>query len=338
MTSPPSISAIIPARNEEQNIRRAVESLAAQPEIAEIIVVNDESSDATAQVLEELRTRIPKLRVIDVGNGPPTGWVGKNWAAARGAAAARGEWLLFTDADVEHKPLSAARALNDAAANGAELVSYSPEQEMRTWWERAVIPFVFCRLAAHYSYAEVSDPASSAAAANGQFLLIRKESYAAIGGHAAVSSEVVEDVAMAQRAKQSGCKLFFASGRGVARTRMYTTLPAMWEGWRKNLYSLVGLFPSGTWRELAQVVPWIPLLLLALGGMSFWFAVLGLMLLAGRHIGYAFELRRNRFPAESILYYLPGLVFYVSALLASALDYSRGSVVWKGRAYSVGTR
>ena len=174
------ISAIVPARNEEANIAAAARSLAAQPEITEIIVVDDESTDGTRRVLEELAGNEPKLRVLQAGP-LPAGWVGKNHAVWRGAEQARGEWLLFTDADAVHLPGSAARALADANTSGAAMVSYSPQQEMHTWWERTLIPFIFCRLAQLYSYADVNDPHSEAAAANGQYLLIRADAYRAIG-------------------------------------------------------------------------------------------------------------------------------------------------------------
>ena len=122
MNLQPTVSAIVPARNEEATIAAAVESLAAQPEIKEIIVINDQSTDGTAAALQELSSRIAKLRVLET-DGPPGGWVGKNHAVSLGAAQATGDWLLFTDADGVHLPGSTARALADAAENGAQLVS-----------------------------------------------------------------------------------------------------------------------------------------------------------------------------------------------------------------------
>ncbi len=209
--TPMTVSAIVPARNEELTIVAAVESLAAQPEISEIFVVNDQSTDGTAAQLQKLSARFAHLRVLNT-DALPTGWVGKNYAVSLGAAQATGEWLLFTDADGMHLPASTARALGDAEASGAGLVSYSPEQEMPTWWERALIPFVYTRLAQKFSYDAVNDPDSPAAAANGQYLLVRREDYARIGGHAAVAGEVLEDVALARLAKQQGVRLHFASG------------------------------------------------------------------------------------------------------------------------------
>src|SRR5882762_4665702 len=289
MIPPKAVSAIVPARNEETTIASAVASLAAQPEIKEIIVVDDQSSDGTGAELERLSSRYPQLRVLET-NALPDGWVGKNYAVSLGAAQATGDWLLFTDADGVHLPGSTARALADAAAAGAGLLSYSPEQEMHTWWERALIPFIYARLGQKFSYDAVNDPHSQAAAANGQYLLIRREDYARIGGHAAVAGEVLEDVALARLAKQAGIRLHFASGIGIIRVRMYRTFRAMWQGWTKNLYPLIGGTPGGTSRAVGReqrgVIPWIPLLLLLLTPLHPILGVLGAALLAGRHAAY----------------------------------------------------
>jgi glycosyltransferase involved in cell wall biosynthesis len=330
----PTVSAIVPARNEEATIAAAVDSLAAQPEIKEIIAINDQSTDGTAAVLRQLSSRYAQLRVLET-KILPAGWVGKNYAASLGAAQATGDWLLFTDADGVHLPGSTARALADAAESGAGLVSYSPEQETRLWWEKALIPFVYTRLSRKYSYAAVNHPDSPAAAASGQYLLIRREDYARIGGHAAVAGEVLEDVALAQLAKQAGVRLHFSSGYGIIRVRMYRTFGAMWQGWTKNLYPLMGGTSHAVGRELFRVVPWIPLLVLPLALLHLIWGALGIALLAGRHAAYAADLRRNRFPASLALYYLPGVALYGAALLNSELLYARGNVAWKGREYPV---
>jgi len=330
----PTVSAIVPARNEEATIAAAIESLASQPEITEIIVINDQSTDGTTGVLKQLSARYARLRVLETKE-LPGGWVGKNYAISLGAAQATGDWLLFTDADGVHLPGSAAHALADAEEAGAGLVSYSPEQETRSWWEKALIPFVYTRLARKYSYAEVNHPDSTAAAASGQYLLIRREDYVGIGGHAAVAAEVLEDVALARLAKQAGVRLHFASGNGIMRVRMYRTFAAMWQGWTKNLYPLMGGTSRSVGRELFRVVPWIPLLVLPLVLLHLIWGVLSVALLAGRHAAYAADLRRNRFPGALALYYLPGVALYAAALLNSEWRYARGSVAWKGREYPV---
>jgi hypothetical protein len=330
MNSYMTVSAIVPARNEEATIATAVESLVAQPEIREIIVVNDQSTDGTVAELNRLSVLYAQLRVLQT-NALPSGWIGKNYAVSLGAAQATGDWLLFTDADGVHQRGSTAHALSDAAATGAGLVSYSPEQEMHSWWERALIPFVYTCLALKFSYDAVNDPESQAAAANGQYLMIRREDYVRIGGHAAVAGEVLEDVALARLAKQAGIRLHFASGVGIIRVRMYRTFGAMWQGWTKNLYPLMGGTSRAVGREMRGVVPWIPLLLLLLTPLHLTLGVLGAVLLAGRHAAYAATLQRNRFRGWYALYYMGGVALYAAALLTSEWRYARGSVSWKGR-------
>ncbi len=160
---------------------------------------------------------------------------------AVGAAVARGEWLLFTDADTVHKPGSLARAVTEARQQRVALLSYSPEQEVRGFWEKAVMPVIFAELAATFPPARVSDPRSPAAAANGQYILIAREAYDAVGGHAAVSGSLLEDVALAKAVKASGRKIFFRFGGDAVRTRMYRNFSQLREGWTKNLALL---FPS----------------------------------------------------------------------------------------------
>ncbi len=325
----------MPARNEEAVIAACVESLARQPEIGEIIVVDDQSSDGTSEILRELAARIPHLRVMETGC-LPKGWVGKNYAVSLGAARAAGDWLLFTDADAVHLAGSAGRALEAAESSGAALVSYSPEQVTERWWEKALIPFVYARLAQRYSYSEVNDPGSAAAAANGQYLLIRRDAYEAVGGHTSVAGAVVEDVALARRVKRLAYRILFTPGTGVVRVRMYRSFGAMWQGWTKNLFPLLGGSRQVVGRELVRVVPWIPALLLAVGARFHVFAILGLLLLAGRHAAYGAVLRRNQVPLSRIFYYVPGATLYGAALVSSMRRYASGRVAWKGRVYPVG--
>ena len=330
----PSITAIVPVRDEELSVEACIRSLAAQPEIAEIRVVNDGSSDRTAEILDRLAAEIPQLRVIEAPP-LPSRWVGKNHAAWLGAHDAATEWLLFTDADVRHLPGSAHYALVVARGSSAALLSFSPGQLMETWWERAMIPFVFTRLAARFSYPSVNDPRAPDAAANGQYLLVRSDAYQAIGGHRAVAAEVLEDVALARRAKAAGFSLYFARGAEVAQTRMYTSLSAMWQGWTKNLYPLMGGTAASTCLELVRA---FPVAALALFALALWVplaAVAAAFLILLALLRYALDLRRHRFPASCIQYWLPGLILYAAALAASAGRYSAGSVAWKGRTYPV---
>jgi GT2 family glycosyltransferase len=338
----PEITAIIPARNEEATIEAAVRSLARQAEIREIIVVNDQSTDGTEAILDRLARTTPQLKVLR-NDGLPDGWVGKNHAAWIGAQEAKSEWLLFTDADTMHEPGAAKRALADVAANGAALVSYSPEQITKTFAERALIPFIYCRLARNFDYARINDPQMPDAAANGQFLLIRRDAYLAIGGHRAVASEILEDVELARRAKRAGFRVHFASGKHIVRTRMYRTFGAMWQGWTKNLYPLVGGRNEDVARELLLAFPWLALILLptgiSVGGdPRIVFLALGLADLVIRSAAYGRELILNRYSGKFIVYYVPACLLYAAVVLASAWKYRRGQVAWKGRTYAVGGR
>jgi glycosyltransferase involved in cell wall biosynthesis len=336
------ISAIVPARNEEASIGRVVESLHAQAEVFEIIVVNDGSTDRTAAILSELAGRIPSLRLLET-RGLPDGWVGKNYAVTLGARAACGDWLLFVDADTFLYPGAVRGALVDALEHSAVLVSYSPEQEMKTLGEEVLIPFVYGRLAEHFSIDRVNDPRLPDAAANGQFLMMRRDVYESLGGHAAIRSRVLEDVALARLVKSSGYNIFFASGEGIARTRMYRTFGAMWQGWTKNLYALLAGTPGALVYELVETFPWIELSLIGLGILEArsgrWLLLVAAgLVLAGSHIRYAHALRRNRVPLSYIQYYLAGAILYGAALVTSYWKATHGSVVWKGRKYPADTR
>jgi glycosyltransferase involved in cell wall biosynthesis len=329
------VTAIVPARNEQSVIAACVQSLARQPEIAEILVVNDQSFDKTADIVQGLMNKISHLRLLQTRN-VPMGWIGKNNAVWTGATEAKSKWLLFTDADAELMPEAVARALEIARDTTAVLVSFSPEQQAESWYEKALVPFVYCRLAKHFSFEAVNDPKSSVAAANGQFLMIRRDVYNAIGGHSAIAAEVLEDVALARRAKLVGHRIWFSSGKGVVRARMYRSFEAMWEGWKKNLYLLTAGSRSGVFRELVSVVPWIPLFLLFVGIKMPLASIAGLGLLMARHASYGRELTSNQFRPVYILYYVPGSLLYATVLWASFRAHQKGTVNWKGREVSLG--
>lgn len=303
-----------------------------------MIVVNDQSTDRTGAILVELAARIPKLRVLATG-ALPSGWTGKNYAVSIGAAAATGDWLLFTDADTYHLPGSTRRALTDAAEHRAVLVSYSPEQEMETFWEKALIPVIYCKLASKYSYTRVNDPDLQDAAANGQFLLIRRDVYERVGGHTVVAPQMLEDVALAEMVKNSGDGIFFAAPTGVVRTRMYRSFRAMWEGWTKNLYLL---FPNNSADGFDVAI------LVAAGAIVFFVAsrfgveavlsplfycsLIAAVLFAS-HLRDLALLRQNHFPLKYIRYMFVGNWLFMLLRGASWWKTKHGSITWKGRAY-----
>jgi len=239
-TPPPSqaplISVCIPARNEERNIRACVEAMLAQdyPDL-EVIVLDDRSTDATPSILADIASRDPRLRPIS-GSDLPEGWAGKPHALYQASKAARGEWLCFVDADtfVTGEALSACYA--KAIETNADMFTIMTFQITGTFWEKVVMPLVMTALSVGFSPRKVNDPKRKDAIANGQFIMIKRSVYDAICGHESVKDQIVEDKAISEQVKWNGYRLVVADGYAVARTRMYTSLPEMWEGWTKNIY------------------------------------------------------------------------------------------------------
>jgi glycosyltransferase involved in cell wall biosynthesis len=340
------VSVVIPARNEEFNIARVVKSLAKQQGIREILVVNDQSEDRTGEILAALETEVPRLRTLRV-DSLPEGWLGKTHALAKGARAAAGDWLLFTDADTEHLAGSLAELLRRAQDKRADLLSVSPGQETPTWWEKSVIPLVYVKLAALFRFDEVSDPHSPAAAANGQYLLVRRDFYERSGGHEAVKSEILEDVELARRIKALGGKLLFLPGAMWVRTRMYHTFHEMWLGWTKNLFLL---YQGNRSKMLATVASlWLldlfPVLafMAACGWVAFARAGAAATLIAVGFFWVALARQWNYGRALAHLGFDPVLASYqpIGAALLGALmlgslraHRAKGSIEWKGRHYA----
>jgi glycosyltransferase involved in cell wall biosynthesis len=325
----PVVSVIIPARNEEVSLGTCLESLVAQVGVDfEIIVVDDNSTDRTP----EIAASFPKVKVIAAAP-PPSDWIGKNNAVATAARQARGQWLLFTDADTVHLPGSLALSLREANKQEAALLSYSPEQIVETFWEKAVMPVIFADLAQRYRPSEVSNPQSPAAAANGQYILITREAYDAVGGHASVAADLLEDVALAQAVKRSGRRIFFRYGGDAVRTRMYRNLAQLREGWTKNLALL---FSSAVflaaWRLLEFGVYIASLALVAVSLADRDFALASLCLIPPA-VTVA-RIRRAHFSWPSTLLALFGLPMFAYLLLRSKRAHANGRVSWKGRTYS----
>jgi glycosyltransferase involved in cell wall biosynthesis len=332
VTSGPVVSVIVPARNEEACLGACLESLVAQSGVSfEIIVVDDGSSDRTREIAQSF----PSLRVVPAGP-LPEGWTGKNNAMGTGVKQARGRWLLFTDADTVHRPGSLVHALEEARQHGAALLSYSPEQEVHSVWEKTVMPVIFAELAATYQPSRVSDPASTAAAANGQYLLISREAYDAVGGHAAVAGSLLEDVALARAVKASGRKIFFRFGGDAVRTRMYRSFAQLREGWTKNLALL---FPAPGRLAVLRMTEF----LLIVGAVV---VAIAEMLRGKPHLAlmpgilavvfyslFLTRIRKAHFSWDADIVSLFGLPVFAYLLLRSRFSHKKGSVSWKGRSY-----
>jgi chlorobactene glucosyltransferase len=232
----PLISICIPARNEERNIRACVEAVLAQDyPILEVIVLDDRSTDATPSILADIASHDPRLHPIS-GSDLPEGWAGKPHALHQASAVARGEWLCFVDADTFVMPEALSACYIKAIETNADMFTIMTFQIMGTFWEKVVMPLVMTALSVGFSPRKVNDPKRKDAIANGQFIMIKRSVYDAIGGHESVKDQIVEDKAIAEQIKWNGYRLVVANGYAVARTRMYTSLPEMWEGWTKNIY------------------------------------------------------------------------------------------------------
>ncbi len=331
----PEVSIIVPARNEEVSLGACLESLTAQTGVAfEIIVVDDVSTDRTRAIAQSFAG----VQVISAGPLPKNRagkklWTGKNNALIAGAKQARAPWLLFTDADTVHRPGSLARALAEAKEEQADLLSYSPEQVVGTFAERAVMPVVFAELAVQYPPYKVRDQRSEIVAANGQYLLVRRTGYDAVGGHAVVAAEILEDVALARRFRDAGRRVYFRYGGDAVRTRMYRNWTQLREGWTKNLALL---FPKPGFLAFQSLLLWCAawgaLVLAVSGAVSqhwVWMVFVLFWLLVYRRISAAHFATVNNLLAITV-----GLPIFAYLLLRSKNAHKNGRVSWKGRSYT----
>ncbi len=351
-TQAPLISVCVPARNEERNIRDCVESILAQdyPNF-EVIVLEDRSTDGTGEILEDLAKQNDKLRIIN-GADLPKGWAGKPHALFQASAAAHGTpgaWLCFVDADTFLSPATLSSCYAKAIETQADMFTIMTFQILGSFWEKAVMPIVMTALSVGFSPRKVNDRKSKDAIANGQFILIRRSVYDAIGGHERVKDQIVEDKAISEQVKWNGYRLIVANGYSVAKTRMYTSLPEMWEGWTKNIYlglselpSLMLLGVSGAFILLvvAFFLPLWPLLgiywyfhsggwlasIVVFESLILWIIVIyvraRVAIGMGISPGYAFTLPL-------------GAAVFAAMMFASAWRVISGrGVVWKGRIYT----
>jgi glycosyl transferase family 2 len=326
------VSVIVPARNEEACLGLCLESLTAQTGVSfEIIVVDDGSTDRTREIAQSF----PGVRLVIPGV-LPDGWSGKNNALVAGAREARAEWLLFTDADTVHRAGSLARAVAEAQHQKAALLSYSPEQEVHGFWEKTVMPVIFAELASTFRPSEVSDRACPAAAANGQYILVSREAYDAVGGHAAIAPNLLEDVALARAVKASGRQILFRLGGDAARTRMYRNFAQLREGWTKNLALL---FRSPVRLAVLRLTEFV----LVVGGGAIAIAT-GLrgqrqsaaaagILTVVVYFLFMKRIRRAHFSWDANVLALAGLPLFSYLLLRSRMAHANGTVSWKGRRY-----
>jgi cellulose synthase/poly-beta-1,6-N-acetylglucosamine synthase-like glycosyltransferase len=266
----PTIAVIIPAYNEAINLYDCVQAVLASelpnPEKLEIWIADDESTDRTGAIAQELMALDQRVRLVSVPSRPSDQvevWRGKNWACANAVDQTWGEYLLFIDADVRLEPGAIAAAIADAETHQADLLSCVPEIVCGCFAEWLVQPIMFSLLAVGFDFPSVNAPeCQDDAFAAGPFMLFRRQAYVTIGGHRAVAWNLLEDVALAHLIKQKGLKLRYILGSELIKVRMYQSFSALWEGWTKNyhlgserdvwltLYSALVLF-------LVFTLPWL---------------------------------------------------------------------------------
>lgn len=339
----PSLSIVVPARNEERQIERCVRSLLAtrHPNF-EVIVVDDQSTDATRTILNRIAAGDARLRIV-AGAPLPDGWIGKSWALEQGGQIARGAWLLFTDADTVHRPLAAPSAQQYAIDRGYDALSLLTDQETVGLAERLFLPTIlFVILLGIGPLDAINDPRKrDTAIFNGQYILASREAYAAVGGHAAVRGEIAEDLELARLFKRDGrFRTCLAGSNALVRTRMYRSFGELWRGFVKNF----GLGARGqTLKAIAGVtliacVAVSPLVLAALLLERAWVpaAIVGFSLAAVLSVA-EYAMRTMRFRPGSGLAVPLGLALTLAIFATSVVVASSGRrVEWRGRRYAAG--
>ena len=341
------LTVIVPARNEQDCLGECRRSLVSQSEEIfelgkdwELVVVDDHSTDRT----HEIARGIAGVTVMEAGKLEP-GWTGKTNAVWIAARKARGRWLLFTDADTVHEPGDLRRAIHEAERHQAGVLSYSPRQNVRGLVQRTLMPLVFCELALAYPPAKVSDPAERIAAANGQFLLVEREAYRKLGGHASVADKVLEDVELAFLAKRRRIRLRFRYADDALAARMYRSTGAMVEGWTKNLLLL---FDNALMLSMWRALDFLLLFGLPLLAIHLWNARLAAHSLEWLGAGWLLALlwvrtlvrfyarvAKSNFPFVDCALAPLGLPLFVGLLYRSWFQHRiLKRVSWKGRSYA----
>ena len=324
------ISVLVPARDEENNIENCIRCLSRQdyPRY-EIIALDDHSHDQTWPKLQSLEREMGgQLRILK-GQALPEGWTGKNWACWQLARAARGQFLVFTDADVSHSVFSLSALRAQTRRHHLDLLSVFPRQETRAFWEKLSVHSMELLLYGFVPlWGVVFLPFNSLALANGQCICVERESYFNAGGHASVRDKVVEDVELASVFKRHRMRIMIASGQSLISCRMYSTFSEMWEGFTKNCFLLFsGPVTFTLIFSLLFTVALLPFILLVFHPSPWSLGLVGASLLWRSLIAVRFR----QSPLVTMVSYPLGISLFLVIASHSAVKCLRGSVQWKGR-------
>ncbi|NDC80397.1 MAG: glycosyltransferase [Verrucomicrobia bacterium] len=338
-TPPPRLSVLIPARNEELRLRPCISTLSDSDfPILEILILDDHSTDGTAALVQQRAKGDPRIRLIS-GQPLPQGWVGKPWACHQLSQEAKGDYLLFVDADTRFSDIAISHAVNIAHMEKADLVSLWPFLEARTWSECLVIPFVHLFILFYLPH-WARGPLRCFGAANGQFVLFRRDAYLKIRGHESVRNHMVEDIAIARNMRGSGFKVlnFDATNPGhsiaLVRCRMYTCFQDVWQGFTKNLYpsfdgNLAAFLLFQSIQILLFLIPFV-LLLTPFRGPWVWVEIAIILAL---RLSLAHRFRQSYL---GVLLHPLGQILVLAIAANSFLQTLRRRLPWKGRHYSHG--
>ena len=336
-TAVPMVSVCIPARNEEANIEACVRSVLANVDVAvEVLVYDDQSTDATPAILARLVAEDARVRVVPT-QPLPQGWNGKQWGCERMGQAARGQWVLFTDADVRFERDCVARTLARAESLGADLLSTVPRQVTGSWAEHAVIPLISFVLLSYLPMARMRATTSPAASgACGQFILARRDAWLASGGHAAFRASMHDGIKMPRAFRRAGFRTDLFDGTDLVQCRMYRGLGQVWRGFAKNAYEGLGspvllLFVT-LLHGCAVLLPWLTLALglvdVAMSPWVPWVAALTIVAGFAQRIVLA---RRFAHAWASVALHPVGILMLTVIQWHSLWLHLTGRRAWKGR-------
>lgn len=347
----PFVTVLVPARDEERNIRRCLESLAKQdyPNF-EIVVINDRSTDKTGEIIAELSARYPNIKAVESDEAPP-GWIGKCNALVHGMKEAKGEWLLFTDADTCHKPESLRYSVGYALIKKSDMISFMPVQELKSFWERLIMPVLLGSFLVGDPTNAINDPEDERAYAYGQYILVRRSVYEAVGGHASVHDQILDDILIGRVVKKRGYQVNAACGRPLYKVRMYYDFESVWHGWTKNAYALIEcrpmylliiLFLINSGIVMPFVNAGILAYLYAQGASTLSFQIMcACVVVEFVMLGRWWKQTGDYYDGLSWYHFfmlpLGGLAVTALYLRSAQLVHSGQSVKWKGRTYVVDT-